>query len=84
MKALASMRDLAPIEQIKAQWWMLGFPLLVRFGIQYRLGFFDGADVVFPRGHYLPLVSGGSGSCCQWVAPLMPIQVISLHIARIG
>ena len=24
MKSLASMKDLAPIEQIKAQWWMLG------------------------------------------------------------
>ena len=30
----------------------LFFPLPVRFGIQYRLGFFDGADVVFPRGHF--------------------------------
>ena len=24
----------------------------MRFSIQYRLGFFDGADVVFPRGHF--------------------------------
>lgn len=24
MKSLASMKDLAPVEQIKAQWWMLG------------------------------------------------------------
>ena len=30
----------------------LFFPLPARFGIQYRLGFFDGADVVFPRGHF--------------------------------